>query len=447
MAKREKWSSEFGFLMAAAGSAVGLGNLWKFPYLAGSCGGAVFIIMYFILMAVLGIPLLITEMSIGRFTKSNSIDACRKIHSRWGFAGAFGVLGAFLILSYYMTIGGWVLKYTFGYIESGIDNPNQYFNEFTQSYQPVFWLIIFALICAVIVKMGIAGGIERISKIFLPLLFIFIIITAVKSLTLDGAYKGVKFFLVPDFSEINSVSDWVNIFVNAMGQVFFSLSLGMGTLITYGSYLDKSANLIKNSVYIVLFDSIIAVTAGFAVLPAVFAYDIPPEAGAGLIFQALPNVFSEISNGRIFAVIFFLLVFFAAVTSAISLFEVMTAYLCESKRLNRSTAIFIIFAGICVTNILSSLSFGSLKDFKISGMTFFELFSNISDKILMPMGGIFICILAGYIWNYDEMKGEISAGSKSGSAVFPFLRFAIRYIAPVMIGIILLASWFMDLSD
>jgi NSS family neurotransmitter:Na+ symporter len=448
MIKREKWSSEFGFLMAAAGSAVGLGNLWKFPYLAGSNGGAIFLIMYFLLMIILGIPLLLTEMAIGRHTKSNSIDACRKIHSKWGFAGAFGVIGSFAILSYYMVIGGWVLKYIFSYIKGNIENPEQYFTEFTQSStEPIIWLIIFTFICALIVKMGISNGIEKISKIMLPLLFIFIIVIAIKTLSLPGAVNGVKFFIIPDLSEINSLNDWINIFINALGQVFFSLSLGMGTIITYGSYLDDNINLIKNSLYIPLFDSIIAVTSGFAVLPAIFAYNIPPSTGAGMLFKALPNVFREISFGRIFAVIFFLLVFFAAVTSAISLFEVITAYLCENKKMNRLTAIILIFTAICITNSLSSLSFGKLNDFRISGMTFFDIFSNISDKILMPLGGIFICILAGYIWNSNQMEKEILSGSNYSEKIIKPLKFIIKYIAPIMISIILLSSWFMDLSD
>lgn len=448
MKKREKWSSEFGFLMAAAGSAIGLGNLWKFPYLTGSSGGAVFLIMYFILMVILGAPLLLTEMSIGRHTKANSIDACKKINPKWGFAGAFGVAGAFAILSYYTVIGGWVLKYMSAYIFGIIEKPDKYFSEFTESTaEPLIWLAIFTIICAFIVMAGVSQGIERISKIFLPLLLVFIIIIAIKSLSLPNSIEGVKFFIIPNLSEITTLKDWANIFVNAMGQVFFSLSLGMGTLITYGSYLDDSTNLVKSSLYIPLFDSIIAITAGFAILPAVFAFNIPPTSGAGMIFQALPNVFKEIKFGRIFAVIFFMLVFFAAVTSAISLFEVITAYLTENKKIKRKTAIWLIFITTCLTGSLSSMSFGKLKNFKILNMTFFEFFSFLSDKILMPLGGLLICILAGYIWNTVDFGMEISSNGKYGMRILKPLRFIIRYIAPAMIMIILISSWIMDLSD
>lgn len=444
MSKREKWSSEFGFLMAAAGSAIGLGNLWKFPYLTGSSGGAVFIIMYLILMFTLGAPLLLTEMSIGRHTKSNSIDACKKISPKWGIAGGFGVAGAFVILSYYMVIGGWVLKYMTSYLFGTIENPQQYFSDFTSSTaEPIIWLVIFTVICALIVNAGVSNGIEKISKIFLPLLFLFIIIIAVKSLSLPNSIEGVKFFLIPDFSYKN----WISIFINAMGQVFFSLSLGMGTLITYGSYLDDNVNLMKNSLYIPIFDTVIAITAGFAVLPAVFAFNIPPESGAGMIFQVLPSVFNEIKFGRIFAVIFFLLVFFAAVTSAISLFEVITAYLSENRHFKRLTAVIMIFIATSFTGILSSMSFGKLSNIKILGMTFFEFFSFLSDKILMPLGGLLICILAGYIWDRAAFKNELSSGGKYKVKIFKSLRFILRYTAPLMIIIILISSWIMDLSD
>lgn len=444
MSKREKWSSEFGFLMAAAGSAIGLGNLWKFPYLTGISGGAVFIIMYLILMFTLGAPLLLTEMSIGRHTKSNSIDACKKISPKWGIAGGFGVAGAFVILSYYMVIGGWVLKYMTSYIFGTIENPQQYFSDFTSSTaEPIIWLVVFTGICALIVNAGVSNGIEKISKIFLPLLFLFIIIIAVKSLSLPNSIEGVKFFLIPDFSQKN----WISIFINAMGQVFFSLSLGMGTLITYGSYLDDDVNLVKNSLYIPIFDAVIAITAGFAILPAVFAFNIPPESGAGMIFQVLPSVFNEIKFGRIFAVIFFLLVFFAAVTSAISLFEVITAYLSENRHFKRLTAVIMIFIATSFTGILSSMSFGKLSNIKILGMTFFEFFSFLSDKILMPLGGLLICILAGYIWDRVAFKNELSSGGKYKVKIFKSLRFILRYTAPLMIIIILISSWIMDLSD
>lgn len=444
MIKREKWSSEFGFLMAAAGSAIGLGNLWKFPYLTGKNGGAVFIIIYLILIFTLGTPLLLTEMSIGRHTKSNSIDACKKISPKWGIAGGFGVAGAFLILSYYMVIGGWVLKYMASYLFGTIENPQQYFYNFTSSTaEPIIWLVIFTGICALIVNAGISNGIEKISKIFLPLLFVFIIIIAVKSLSLPNSIEGVKFFLIPDFSQKN----WISIFINALGQVFFSLSLGMGTLITYGSYLDDNVNLVKNSLYIPIFDSVIAITAGFAILPAVFAFNIPPESGAGMIFQVLPNVFNEIKFGRIFALIFFLLVFFAAVTSAISLFEVIAAYLSENRHFKRHTSVIMIFIATSFTGILSSMSFGKLNNIRILDMTFFEFFSFLSDKILMPLGGLLLCILGGYIWDKKIFENELSSNGKYKVKIFKPLRFILRYTAPLMIIIILISSWIMDLSD
>lgn len=245
--KREQWSSNVGFLLAAAGSAIGLGNLWKFPYVAGSNGGAVFLILYLILLILLGAPLLLTEMAVGRATRLNAIDACKAIHPRWGFVGAAGVVGAFVILSYYSVIGGWVLKYLFAYLQhSSLGDADAYYTGFiTKPLEPVLWHLLFAACCFGIVAFGVSKGIERISKIFLPMLLITLIGIGGYALTLPGAAQGLRFLFLPDFSHIQSFSDLGTILVRAMGQVFFSLSIGMGTLITYGSYLDKQANLQK----------------------------------------------------------------------------------------------------------------------------------------------------------------------------------------------------------
>lgn len=440
--EREKWSSDFGFLMASAGSAVGLGNLWKFPYLAGSSGGAIFLIFYFVLLIILGIPILLVEMSIGRKTRLNAIGACEKIRKGWGFVGAIGILGAFVILSYYNVIGGWIIKYLFTYIFQGhIENPDAYFAEFSSSaIEPIIWLGVFLTFSALIVVNGVSGGIEKISKVFLPLLLVFIIVLAVVSLTLPRASAGVKFFLVPDFSTIRSFSDIAEIFLNAMGQVFFSLSLGMGTLITYGSYLDKNADIQKNSVAIPLIDTFIAIMAGFAILPAVFSFGMKPDAGAGLLFQTLPNVFERMTAGRFLAIIFFLLVFFAGITSSISLLEVITSYFIDNHNWERKKTVIIVSVAIGIMGIFASLSFGAV-DITFFGMSFFDFLTFFSDKILMPIGGFLLCILVGWLWGTKNIADEISSDGKYNFRFEKLLSFSLRYVTPVMILIILVSSF------
>ncbi len=444
MKKRDQWSSNFGFLMAAAGSAVGLGNLWKFPYVVGINSGGIFILAYIILLILLGTPILMSEMSIGRNTRLNAIDACNKLKTGWGFVGGLGVLGAFTILCYYSVIGGWVLKYLFKYIVSpSIDNPSEYFKNFSESIvEPVIWHIIFAIICITIVIKGISGGIEKISKIFLPLLAIFIIVISINVLRLPNALNGLKFFLIPNLSDINSVSDIFSILLHAMGQVFFSLSLGMGTLITYGSYLGRNSNIQKNSLYIPLFDLIIALLACTAILPAVFAFDLEPTAGSGLLFNTLPYVFDHMKYGKYLAIIFFLLVFFAAVTSAISLIEVISSYFIDNKKWSRKKACTISGIGFILIGIIASLSLGTLNNITIFGHTLFDSLIILSDKIIMPIGGFFICILVGYIWKTKNMYDEMSSGGLFKIYFKKTLTFLIKFFAPAMIIIIFITSIF-----
>ena len=444
--KREQWSSEFGFLMAAAGSAVGLGNLWKFPYMAANNGGAVFVLVYVLFLLLLGIPILLSEMSVGRSTRLNALDACRKIGRRWGFVGGIGIAGSFVILSYYSVVGGWVLKYLFAYL-SGADiaEPAAYFDGFvSSSAEPIIWHLVFMGITSVIVFFGIRGGIERASKLLLPALLVFIIILAAVSVSLDGAEAGVRYFIVPDFSHLDSPGEIGRLLLSAMGQVFFSLSLGMGTLITYGSYLDKHANLQKNAVAIPVIDSVVAILAGFAILPAVFAFGLEPGSGAGLVFKTLPAVFGHLPAGRILAVIFFLLVFFAALTSSISLLEVITSFVMERFSLSRIKAALIPAVLMAVLGAAASLSFGALGGFTIGGHNLFDILTFLSDKLLMPIGGFFMCILVGYVWGIPAASKEITS---KGLYKFPLMKLfsaVIRYVAPALIVVIFISSLFSE---
>ena len=440
--KRERWSSNFGFLMAAAGSAIGLGNIWKFPYLAGSNGGAVFLIFYFIIILFIGAPILLAEMSVGRATHLNSIDACRKINPNWGFVGLIGFWASFFIMSYYCVIGGWVTKYIFKYVISErISEPAEYFTNFSSSsVEPIIWLFIFLAVTALIVTKGISKGIELASKIFLPLLFVLIIIIAIYSLSLPGSSQGLKFFFVPDYSKINSAGDLGTIFLNAMGQVFFSLSLGMGTLITYGSYVDRSTNLTKNALYIPILDSLFAILAGVAILPAVFAYNLKPDVGPGLLFQVMPIVFSNMQYGKIIGIMFFVLVFFAAITSSISLLEVITSYLIDSKKMKRSKAALLASFFIFVLGSFVSLSFGALGKYKIADMNLFDFLTSLTDKILMPIGGFLMCILVGYVWGIQKLTAEISSNGMYKVKIARILGFILKFLAPAMILLIFISS-------
>ncbi|MDY4963563.1 MAG: sodium-dependent transporter [Ruminococcus callidus] len=442
--KREQWSSNLGFLLAAAGSAIGLGNLWKFPYIAGSNGGAVFLMLYLVLLILLGTPLLLAEMAVGRATRLNAIDACRAIHPRWGFVGAAGVVGAFVILSYSSVIGGWVLKYLFAYMQhSRLGDADAYYTGFvTRPLEPVLWHLLFAACCCGIVAFGVSKGIERISKIFLPVLLLTLIAIGGYALTLPGASQGLRFLFLPDFSQIHSFSDFASILVRAMGQVFFSLSIGMGTLITYGSYLDRKANLQKNAVLIPLFDLVIALLAGIAILPCVFSFGLEPSAGSGLLFRSLPYVFDHMRGGRWLAIGFFALVFLAAVTSAISLLESIAAFFIDHLHWNRIAAAGLSTLGFALIGVANSLSMGLWNSFTLFGMSLFDLMVFLSDNVLMPIGGFFLCILASRIWGFSSMLREISSNGQYAIRFPGALRWILRWLAPAMILVIFAVSLF-----
>ncbi len=439
---KEQWSSRFGFIMAAAGSAIGLGNLWKFPYITGTNGGAVFLLLYIVFLVLLGIPILLSELSIGRFAGMNAVDSCKKINSKWGFAGAFGIAGAFGVMSSYCVVGGWVIRYIINSVTDASMSA-EYFSEFSsRRLEPILWTFVFMAITCFIVTGGVAKGIERVSSILLPILIVFLFGIMIYSLTLPNAIEGVKFFLVPDFSEIDGFSGFMRIALNAMGQVFFSLSLGMGTLITYGSYLPKESRLLQSTVTVVIMDTVIAMAAGFAILPAVFSFGLEPDGGFGLIFQTLPVVFSRMNGGAFISAIFFVLVLFAALTSSISLLEVIVAWVCSKTKLTRTWAAIIVSALIFATGSLASLSVGAIPQLSVGDMTLFNFFTFMSDKVIMPLGGFFICLLTGWIWGIPNASDEISNSGKLKFRARKLFSVTVRYIAPALIAIIFVTSVF-----
>lgn len=430
MSNNGKWSSKFGFIMASAGSAIGLGNLWKFPYVASNSGGGLFLIVYVILALVIGVPVLLAELAVGRNGGKNAVDSCKVIDPKWGFAGGFGAVCSVLVLSFYSVVGGWVIKYFISCTFSGIPDPG-YFDAYSaRSAEPILYQLVFILLCGAVVVMGISGGIEKASTVLLPVLLIFLVGIMIYIFTLPNASEGVKFFLLPDISGDISFSE---ILLSAMGQMFFSLSLGMGTLITYGSYLSKESRLVSSTFTIVILDTVIAVIAGLVMIPAVFSFGLAPDAGPGMIFSTLPAVFSQVRGGRIIGAIMFLLILIAAVTSAISLIEVVASFFMDRLRIKRVYAVLLTAAITAVLGIPASLSFGMLSDMTVFGMNFFELISFAADNIIMPLGAIFICILVGRVWGVDNAADEISNGGNVRFRGKKLWGFILNYAAPAVI--------------
>ncbi|WP_026477335.1 sodium-dependent transporter [Alkaliphilus transvaalensis] len=435
---RDQWGSKIGFILAAAGSAVGLGNIWKFPYMAGTNGGGAFVLLYFGLLIIVGFTLMMAELTIGRHTQLSAVSAFKKIKSKWAWVGAIGVLAGFLILSFYSIIGGWVIRYLISALSGSFNTTDAaslggIFEGFIMSpVQPLLYHAIFMALTLGIVLGGVKGGIEKYSKILMPGLFIMMIVIMIRSLTLPGAMEGVKFMLVPDFSKINGT-----VFLAALGQVFFSLSLGMGTMITYGSYLSKDENLVNSSFQIPLLDTAIALVAGLAVLPAVFAFGFDPAGGPGLLFVTLPAVFASMPLGSIFGIVFFLLVLFAALTSSISMLEVVVAYVVDEKGWDRKKASFVFGAIIFLVGIPSSLGLGVWSDFTlIKDLDILDSVSFIAENVLLPLGGMFLCIFIGWVWGLDKAFKEVTNDGKIKFGLMHVWGFLVKYIAPAAIFIV-----------
>ena len=432
MSKNKQWASKLGFIMATAGAAIGLGNLWKFPYLMGKNGGFPFLVAYLFFIVLLGLPVMITEMSLGRKTRHDPVQAYADIHPHARIVGIFGVLAAFIILSYYSVIGGWILKYIASYVTTAAA-PD--FDAFIGSSEPVIWHIVFMAATIAVCYFGI-NGIEKASKLMMPMLLVLLFVIIFRSVTLPGASKGLLFIFQPDFSAftLSSVSA-------ALGQVFYSLSLCMGITITYGSYLSGKENIPKSCMIIGGLDTVIAVLAGIAIFPAVFAFGLEPGQGPGLIFGTLPMVFANIAGGTFFAILFFALVFFAAVTSAIALLEVCASFAIDSLGWERKPAALVIGTAITLLGIPSALSFGALSDVTILNQSVFDFAGLVTDNILMPLGGLTMCYYVGWKWKPEYLLAEIEAdGTKF--RLGKLWVFCIRFLTPIMVGIVSVTGFY-----
>lgn len=434
-AKRESFGSSFGVLVALAGSAVGLGNLWRFPYLVGQNGGAAFILIYLGFVILAGLPVMLSEFIIGRRSQASARAAFLKLApgTHWGIAGVLGVICCILILSFYSVVGGWGLEYLFKAVCFDFTTGDQaalktMFSNFSTSVgAPLICHTIFLGLTAGIVIAGVQNGIEKSSKVMMPLLFLIVIGIAVRSMTLPGSGPGLSYLFKPDWSKVTSQT-----FLAALGQAFFSLSLGSCMVITYASYVKKDANIISLSAQTAAADTVFAIIAGCAIMPAVFAFGISPGEGPDLVFITLPHIFSQMPLGGVIAIFFFLALLLAAITSAISILEVIVAFCIEQFKMKRTLAVVLVFILIWVLGALCSLSIGPLDSFKILGKNIFDLFDFLSADFLMLIGGLLVVIFVGWKLGPSQAFDEIT---NSGTLPVPAwmlktILFLIRYVAP-----------------
>lgn len=441
---RGNFGSKLGVILASAGSAVGLGNIWRFPYETGNHGGAAFILIYLGCILLLGLPIMIAEFLIGRHSQANTARAYQILApgTQWRWVGRMGVLAGFLILGYYSVVAGWTLEYIFEAVSNSFagKTPAEFISSFqsfsSNPWRPALWLTLFLLATHFIIVKGVEKGIEKSSKIMMPTLFIIILVLVGCSVTLPGASRGIEFLLKPDFSKVDG-----NVFLGAMGQAFFSLSLGMGCLCTYASYFSKDTNLTRTAFSVGIIDTFVAVLAGFIIFPAAFSVGIQPDAGPSLIFITLPNVFQQAFSGipvlaYIFSVMFYVLLALAALTSTISLHEVVTAYLHEEFNFTRGKAARLVTAGCILQGVLCSLSLGVTKDFTIFGLGMFDLFDFVTAKLMLPLGGLLISIFTGWYLDKKLVWSEITNNGTLKVPIYKLIIFILKYVAPIAISVI-----------
>jgi NSS family neurotransmitter:Na+ symporter len=437
-----QWSSRMAFILAASGSAIGLGNIWKFPYLAGENGGGAFVAVYLLCVVAIGVPIMIAETMLGRRGRQSPINAMltlaneAKASPAWHYAGWLGVIAGFLILSYYSVIAGWSIAYIFK-MNSGFmnhvspDQATQIFLDLQNSSELQFiWHTLFMTATMVIVSHGVSGGLERATRYMMPALLIMLILLVGYAMNSDGFAQGMTFLFKPDFSRLSGES-----VLTAMGQAFFSLGLGMGAIMVYGSYLPEHVSIARSSIFVASADTLVALLAGMAIFPIVFANHLSPNMGPGLIFETLPIAFGQMPAGDFFGMLFFILVFFAAITSAIALIEPAVAWLSENRGMSRAAACLWSGAGCWLVGLATIHSFNTDSNLLGSGKNFFELLDFITADIMLPVGGILIALFAGWV-----IKREISEQELEMGGAYRFWLFAIRYLSPLAVALIFLRA-------
>jgi len=445
--QKDGFSSKFGIIAAAAGSAVGLGNIWRFPYITGENGGGAFLLIYIFFIIVIGIPVMLSEFVIGRRSQSNAMGSFKKLApgTPWWLIGMMGIIAAFVILSFYSTVAGWTLEYIRLAFQNSFDGQdvtmlNQSFEEFTSgSFWPVLWQVIFMILTAGVVLAGVQKGIEKYTKILMPILLFMIIIVCFRSLTLPGSMKGLRFLFEPHFDKISFQG-----VLMALGQAAFSLSIGMGALITYGSYIRKDTPLLGTAVQVASVDTLIAILSGIMIFPALMALGQDPAAGPGLVFVTLPSIFQSMPGGQVFAIMFFILLAVAALTSTISVLEVVVAYMKEELNMSRKKATMIGGVSITILGVACTLSFGPLKDFQICGKTIFDIMNYISANVFLTFGALFIVLFTGWKLGKAEFLDELRQGGKINPVLANIIVFIIKYIAPIAVGAVAIGAFFIE---
>lgn len=438
--KREQWSSKIGFILSSAGAAIGLGAIWKFPYVAGMNGGAAFFLLFIVFTVLIGLPMLISEFIIGRGAKQEAISAYKKLapNTRWANVGILGVIGCFLLLSFYAVVGGWVLIYSFlsitgQVIHEGANYP-ELFGKITSAPSiTIIGLACYMLINIGVITFGIKNGIEKASKYMMPLLFLFFIALVVRSLTLDGAMEGVQFFLKPDFSSITGEA-----ILYALGQSFFALAVGFSCMVTYSSYLGKDVSIPASASSVVIMNIIVSLLAGLAIFPAVFSLGVEPTEGPGLLFIILPTVFSQIPFGELFLSLFLLLFLFATLTSSFSLLEIIVSAFTEGGKRSRKRVSWISGGAIFIAGIPAALSMGLLGDFLIFGKTIFDATDYLVSNIMLPLGNLLIALFISIKMNKELVKQEFTLANSYSPVIYTTWGFLMKWIIPWTIIIVYL---------
>ena len=438
--KRAALGSRWGAVLVAAGSAVGLGNIWRFPYIAGENGGAIFLLIYIGCILLLGLPILLAEFSIGRHTHKNAVGAFRQIGKRWSFIGYLSVIAPLLILGFYFVVSGWTLEYLVVALSGNISrygNPAvnaQLFDQFTLSpLRPVIYTVVFVLLTHVIIALGVQKGIERSSKLLMPMLFFVLIVLALRSVSMENGIEGLRFVFRPDFSKVTAST-----LLNAMGQAFFSLSIGLGTMITYASYFKPETRLQKTALNVIALDTLVAVLASIVIFPAVFSVGIAPSSGPSLVFVTLPAIFNTMNLSTLWASAFFLLLAVAALTSTISLHEVLTAYISEEWHLSRSKAAWITTVAVALLASAASLSIGIGREYTICGKTLFDGLDFVTANILLPAGGCFISLFTGWVMERKALHDQLSNRGTVRVPLFKFFVVLLKYVCPLLLLLIFL---------
>ena len=442
--KRGSFGSKIGIILATAGSAVGLGNVWRFPYMTGENGGAAFILVYIVFIFLLGIPGMVNEFIIGRHSASNAARAYHKMSRGrpWRGVGLLGILCSTIILGFYSVVAGWCLQYLYasiaGQLSGDADYVRSYFQEFSSSLlRPILWSVGFVLLTHLVIIRGVKKGIERISKLLMPTLFVLLIILVISSCMLPGAMAGVEFLFKPDFSKITS-----DVILAALGQSFFSLSLGTACLCTYASYFGRETNLLKSAVQISIIDTIIAILAGLMIFPAAFSVGVSPDSGPSLVFITLPNVFQQAFAsmpimGYVISILFYALLAVAALTSTISMHEIGTAYFHEELKRPRAQAAWIVTVGACVIGMLSSMSCGACN-LRLLGMSLMDFFDCITAQYMMPIGALLTSLYIGWGARTAVVNREFTNCGTVYRRLFPVYLFMVRFICPILIAIVFL---------